>query len=435
MMPTKIAFALPVYWPAVGGCEYLTHELAHVLSSKKEIGVRVITQITDQRKKVQAPLWYNTTRHAEGKGRSYWENRVEVRVLGLNKIERRILYPFVRYHHRFERLSVRVIVETFRRQFQEAADSIDLIHCIHNGVSYYGLLSLRVARENGVPFVFSPTLHLYHEGWHDAMMEAIREGKEFRYLPRLNLRPRGYHDRFWVELCHQADALVTWTAFESDFLVGLGVPREKIFPLKLGPVLPGARSETGIVEKCGIEDHVPVILFLGRNHELKGIEDLLLAARRVWNQLPETRFLFVGPLEGKAGEIFQEHRDRRVIVIDEVSGAEKAELLERCDIFCVPSLHESFGIVFLEAWYYRKPIMAADIPPIRELNPDGRGGLLIRPIPDEIASGILKLLNDPALREEMGRWGKDRVDSLYRWDSAGDRLIGIYSDLLGKRRR
>jgi glycosyltransferase involved in cell wall biosynthesis len=426
----KVVFSLPVYWPAIGGCEFLTHELVHLLADKEDIEVSVITQITDQQEKTRAPLWYNTTCLAGKKGRSYSEDGVEINLLGLDEVTRRIIYPVVRYHHRFQKISLRVLIEAFRGQFLKAASGSEIVHCIHNGLSYFGKLSLAAARKMGVPFVFSPTLHLFQEGWHEEMMKAIRDDRDFRYIPQLHLRPRGYHDRFWVELCREADALVTWTGFERDFLADLGVPREKIFAFRLGPIITRAGAAVNIQEKFGINEHAPTVLFLGRNHELKGIEDILKAAPDVWSSYPEALFLFVGPKEGRSEEIFRSCKDERVIVIDEVTDDEKVALIDRCDVFCVPSLHESFGIVFLEAWYHGKPIIAADIPPLRELNPDEGGGLLIRPVPGEIAGAVLTLLDDEELRARKGEWGRNRVDTSYRWDKAGDRLVGIYESLL-----
>jgi len=426
----KVTFSLPVYWPAIGGCEFLTHELVRILSERNGVEIQVITQIDDQLKKIRAPLWFNTTCYAEGKDRSYVENDVRIHLLGLGRVLRKGLYPFVRYHHRFQRFSMKVIVRAFRRKFIEVTRETDLVHCIHNGLSYYGILSLAVARQIGVPFVFSPTLHLFHEGWHGEMMRAIDEGKDFRILPQLHLKPRGYHDRFWLELCHEADALVTWTGFEGDFFADMGIPRDKIFSLRLGPVISREETDIDLSRKYGIKENVPVILFLGRNHEFKGIEELLKAASIVWEKMPETHFLFIGPKEGISGEIFERYRDQRVAVIDKVTDGEKTEFIKRCDVFCVPSLHESFGIVFLEAWYYGKPIIAADIPPIRELNPGDRGGFLIRPTPEEIAGSILRLLEDDSLRRKMGEWGKKRVNSIYRWDNAADQLTDVYKGLL-----
>ena len=428
----NIVFSLPVYWPAVGGCEFLTHELVHILSERDGVGVRVLTQINDQRIKTRAPLWFNTTRYAGQREANYREDGVEVHLLGLGKTTSRLVYPFVRYHHRVQRISTRLLVEVFRRQFRRAAGDVDLIHCVHNGLSYYGVLSARVAREAGVPFVFSPTLHLYHDGWHDEMMRAIREGREFRYLPRLELRPRGYHDRFWLHLCRHADALVTWTGFERDFFVDLGVSSDRIFPLKLGPVIGAEGAGEDLQATYGLDREVPVVLFLGRNHELKGIEELLKAARTVWTRLPEAHFVFVGPKEGRSPDLFRRYRDRRVVVVDEVSDGVKTDFIRRCDVFCVPSLHESFGIVFLEAWYHGKPILAADIPPIRELSPDQLGGFLVTPTPEEIADRLVRLLEDERLRRRMGEWGRRRVESEYRWDRAADRLLDIYGGLVSR---
>jgi glycosyltransferase involved in cell wall biosynthesis len=113
-----------------------------------------------------------------------------------------------------------------------------------------------------------------------------------------------------------------------------------------------------------------------------------------------------------------------------VSDAEKSAVLAACDILCVPSLEESLGGVYLEAWYYKKPIIAADIPPLRELTDNGKGGFLVDLEPTAIAAKVLCLLEDDQLRDQMGAWGQRKVLTAYDWDNLARKTESIYTKLV-----
>ena len=53
----------------------------------------------------------------------------------------------------------------------------------------------------------------------------------------------------------------------------------------------------------------------------------------------------------------------------------KADALAACDVFCLPSSHESFGIAYVEAWSYGKPVICGTAPACRELVDNGKSGL------------------------------------------------------------
>lgn len=159
-----------------------------------------------------------------------------------------------------------------------------------------------------------------------------------------------------------------------------------------------------------------MVLFLGRNVEYKGIEELLMAARLVWKKLPDTYFFFAGPKEGNSEKIFNRYNDRRIKVLGFVSESQKTALLKACDVFCMPSMEESLGGTFLEAWMFEKPVIGARIPPLIELTNNGEGGFLVNPDPEEIAEKILLLLQDWELSNRMGQWGKKKMLDHYTWE-------------------
>lgn len=147
----------------------------------------------------------------------------------------------------------------------------------------------------------------------------------------------------------------------------------------------------------------------------------------VWERFPEARFAFVGPTEGGIEERFREARDPRILEIGSVSGKDKAGWLRACDVFVNPSVHESLGGVFLEAWYYGRPVVAGDIPPVREICGHGDGGILVeRRDPAQIAKALIGLFEDPEAAGRMGEWGRAHVEQRYAWSVIAQRTEGAY---------
>ena len=60
--------------------------------------------------------------------------------------------------------------------------------------------------------------------------------------------------------------------------------------------------------------------------------------------------------------------------LDDVSEDEKQDALSACDVLCVPSEGESFGMVYFEAWAYEKPVVALDLPALRDSLGGSSGG-------------------------------------------------------------
>ncbi|MFQ6104700.1 MAG: glycosyltransferase family 4 protein [Candidatus Glassbacteria bacterium] len=432
----KIAYILPNYWPAIGGCEIHTHELVIQMSSDHDI--QVITQINSQEDKIRAEerspfyeyLWFGVTAFAPTGGPwKYDEGGARVHLLRVGWFSRRWLYPLVRYHHRMENLSFNLLKAFFMRKMDSKLRKCEIIHSVNGGVSFLSHAALDAARMKGIPFVFTPILHLIDNDWIKQYSESRRRGLQFDELPELKLNHRGWHDRYWLEVCKKADALITMTQFEKDFFISKGIEKERIFPVGVGPILSEVHDGRAFRQEHGLGDR-PMVLFLGRNHLIKGIRELLEAAGPVWKKHPDVEFVFIGPLEGEARSVFETHKDSHIHVLGTVSRKEKTSALEACDIMCLPSLNESFGGVFLEAWYFGKPVIGGDIPPVRELVKDGCGGFLVLPEPTEIAEKICRLIESRDLSENMGEWGRKRVLEEYSWKRIAEKISNVYGKLV-----
>ena len=106
-----------------------------------------------------------------------------------------------------------------------------------------------------------------------------------------------------------------------------------------------------------------------------------------------------------------------------VTEHEKEICFALCDVFCMPSISESFGLVYLEAWHKKKPVISADIPAVKELIEEC--GICI-PFGDRIAllRAIRSLFHDQARRDAMGDRGYHRLQAYYDID----KVVGAYMD-------
>lgn len=94
---------------------------------------------------------------------------------------------------------------------------------------------------------------------------------------------------------------------------------------------------------------------------------------------------------------------KRVVKHGYVNDDELAELYRSCDIFVAPSRYESFGIIFIEAMAFGKPLVGADVGGIPEILQDGVNGLLFKPgDSSDLIEKLDALIGDEAARTRMG---------------------------------
>ncbi len=162
--------------------------------------------------------------------------------------------------------------------------------------------------------------------------------------------------------------------------------------------------------------------------EQKGIPYALEALRRIRAAFPRAHLVIAGD-----GELADELRRlaSRLGVADRVHWlgwrADAAELMAAFDVFLLPSLHEGFGLVLLEAMARRAPIVASRVGAIPEIVIDGETGILVEPRNAEaLAQAMTHLLNDRALRKYMGLLGAARLEEHFSVERMVARTITVY---------
>jgi starch synthase len=176
------------------------------------------------------------------------------------------------------------------------------------------------------------------------------------------------------------------------------------------------------------------ILFVGRKERYKGYHALRDAAPLVWRERPDARFIAIGQPAWNAF-LSRTPRDDRWIEKGVASESEKAEAFARASIFAMPSDHETFGHTYLEAWLAGIPVIAGDIPPLREVVREGIDGVHARNEPRAVADAILTLLRDPERARRMGESGRARAMREFTWRAVALRTVAAYEAATAHARR
>ena len=109
---------------------------------------------------------------------------------------------------------------------------------------------------------------------------------------------------------------------------------------------------------------------------------------------------------------------------------EMAEYINSCDIICVPSLHESFGVVAIEAMACGKPVIASDAPGLRDVIINEKTGLIVpRGKPKELAESIKIFLNNKEYITNMGIYAREHVETNYDINENIKRFIAGYKSV------
>ena len=109
-----------------------------------------------------------------------------------------------------------------------------------------------------------------------------------------------------------------------------------------------------------------------------------------------------------------------------MSESDKQDALAACDLLCVPSKGESFGIVYFEAWAYGKPVVALDLPVLRETVGAAKAGILAQDTPAAISAAICHLLANPQERVMMGQRGA-ALASKHTWKATAEDCLSAYA--------
>lgn len=231
------------------------------------------------------------------------------------------------------------------------------------------------------------------------------------------------------------DAVVANTAYEAEFVEQRAHTRVEIIGVGIHPRPFEYRNGKEIRARYRLGSS-PVVGFVGRQAANKGAIAVIQAMKIIWKWNSEVRLVLAGPrsyshnkIEGLLQEMSERER-ARIITIHDFPEEDKPSIYDSFDVFALPSVAESFGIAYLEAWLCRKPVIGGRIGPTQCVINEGVDGLLADPNdPADIARTIIELLSDEEKRQRMGENGYTKTISHFTWDKVTDRIEKLYLDL------
>ena len=165
----------------------------------------------------------------------------------------------------------------------------------------------------------------------------------------------------------------------------------------------------------------------------KGFEHLLRAVAMLRDRGIALDVVLAGDGPSRAGlaRLAEELGLReRVEFLGEVAHDDVPGVLQRLDIFVMPSTWEGFGVSALEASAMELPAVASDIHGIPDVVLDGETGLLAPPADvGALADAIARLASDAALRRAMGAAGRAYVERAYRWQDNAALMERLYAEM------
>lgn len=300
----------------------------------------------------------------------------------------------------------------------------DVIHIQTPFVAHYAGLRLaeRLAR---------PTVESYHTYFEEYLQYYI----PLVPRPALKLLAR----RLSARQGNSVDALIVPSRAMHDRLVRYGVStRLEVIPTGLNPDRFRQGDRQRFRRWAGIDNHRPVLLYVGRVAHEKNIDFLLHIVARVCKSLPSVALVIAG--EGPA-ERHLKRMTARLGITDNVifvGYLDRERSLPDCyaaaDVFVFSSRTETQGLVLLEAMAMGVPVVALAEMGTRDVLQEGKGVLIADDNRDDFARKVHYLLLHKEARRDLGRRAREYAGS---WSNLActHRLVTVYDQLLDAQRR
>jgi glycosyltransferase involved in cell wall biosynthesis len=195
-------------------------------------------------------------------------------------------------------------------------------------------------------------------------------------------------------------------------------------------VVPNAVDVGFFAPSKRVYEREPIVLYVGRLVEYKGLECLLRAMKIVQKIEKRAKLVVIGDGEDRTRfETISERLELNVEFKGKLSDEAVAEWMRRGKTLVLPSKSrlEAFGIVLLEAMASGTPVIASDIPGVRDVALEG--GVVFSDV-DDLAEKIVSMLHDSKLAEKLSKKGMRAVREKYRWDVVTDKVEEIYFNLI-----
>ncbi len=289
---------------------------------------------------------------------------------------------------------------------------------IHSGplpYDFVNLAAMRLAKKNNIPCVITPSLHL---GDLDDPDDPIRPY---------------YTQPYQIDLINRAQGCIVQSNIEKKFLIEKGISEDKLHLVVQGINCSDLEYCAPEVfrKKYGIPMNAFVIGHLGNLSFEKGSIDLHRTFTRLRKEYRDIYLVYAGTMMAswkKYISLCQNDSNFRNMGV--INHKTKEEFFSSIDCFCLPSRVEAFGIVFLEAWRYGKPVLGYKTGGVPDVIDNGNDGFVVKAGKlDELAEKIILLYKSRELAQAMGDKGYRKLGQRYSLGDINRKRYEIFQTL------
>ncbi|MCP1092517.1 glycosyltransferase family 4 protein [Bacillaceae bacterium OS4b] len=256
----------------------------------------------------------------------------------------------------------------------------------------------------------------------------------------LSLQKSNFSYKLLLYILKNANKIICNSSYTKKVIIDMGLNEERI-----AIISPGIDIEIedksfevtkrSIIEKFSLQDK-RVLLTVSRLVERKGHDKVLASMVNIVKEIPDIYYVICGdgPDKSRLINLVKEYKlEESVIFTGSLPKDELEALYQTAEVFIMPSREiknkgdvEGYGIVFLEANYYKLPVIAGNSGGIPDAVLDGKTGYLVDPLDeDEISEKIKKLLFNKELSAKMGEDGYNWVVGNCQWKHRVEQLQNL----------
>ncbi len=262
----------------------------------------------------------------------------------------------------------------------------------------------------------------YYKIIHDIAFKKQLQVYSFKQRMILNLD-------LWLAKKICTKIFVPSEAVKDDLLQHTKIKPEKIIVTHWG--------HKTLNNKFGIMNYVErkkQILYIGRVEEKKNITNLIKAFEIFHAKNSAYKLILAGKVDERfkmsnvefpmSNQYQNSNEDSGVIFLNYVSEEKKHELLRESAVLVLVSKEEGFGIPLLEAFDFGLPVIASNIPALKEVG--GEACLYVNPdFPEEIACGLDKIINQGKTQQALIMAGQERLKE-FEWEKTFQKILAIF---------
>ncbi|MCW4023191.1 MAG: glycosyltransferase family 4 protein [archaeon] len=317
---------------------------------------------------------------------------------------------------------------SFNRSLSKMVNKIDFDLYEAHAVSGYGFLN--ALRKHKITKPFIQTVHGVLADEYLQSTKTVSPSMKIK-LSNFFMKRLGQIEK---KAAQKATLVVTVSRYSVQKIVELyGVDEKKIRTVPNGVDLQRFKPDNDCedAKKLVGDNNEHVVLFVGNLIPRKGLHFLVEAAKKVIKDNNKTKFVVVGdgPLKNSLIS-FAQQQDvfDNFAFLGKVSDSVLPQLYRYADLFVSPSVQEGQGITFLEAQASGTPVVAFNVSAITEVVKHKQTGLLVEPNNQLLGDAISELLSNDALREKMGKSGREFVSNNFSWGICAQKLFEVYCE-------